>query len=72
MITLNFLGLLDRFISKYDIHEINPIESLITKIISGDQSDNIGSVWSVVKTERKEELEQQAHKQFIMNILLNL
>jgi hypothetical protein len=25
----------------------------------------------VVKTERKEELEQQAHKQFIMNILLN-
>jgi hypothetical protein len=26
----------------------------------------------VVKTERKEELEQQAHKQFIMNILLNL
>jgi hypothetical protein len=26
--------------------------------------DNIGSVWSVVKTERKEELEQQAHKQF--------
>jgi hypothetical protein len=53
MITLNFFGLLDRFISKYDIHEINPIESLITKIISGDQSD-IGSVWSVVKTERKE------------------
>jgi 5'-3' exonuclease len=48
-----FLALLDRFISKYDIHEINPIESLITKIISGDKSDNIESVWSVVKNGKK-------------------
>jgi len=48
-----FLLLLNKFIDKYEIHEINPIESLIIKIISGDQSDNIGSVWSVTKNGKK-------------------
>jgi 5'-3' exonuclease len=48
-----FLSLLDRFINKYEIHEINPIESLIVKIISGDQSDNISSVWSQTNNGRK-------------------
>jgi len=49
----DFLLLLDRFINKYEINEINPVESLIVKIISGDVSDNIGSVWSVVKNGKK-------------------
>jgi len=49
----DFLLLLDRFINKYEINEINPIESLMVKIISGDASDNIGSVWSVVKNGKK-------------------
>jgi 5'-3' exonuclease len=44
---------LNKFIDKYEIHEINPTESLIVKIISGDQSDNIGSVWSIVKSGKK-------------------
>ena len=44
-----FLGLMNRFITKYELNEINPIESLMIKIISGDQSDNISSVWSVTK-----------------------
>jgi 5'-3' exonuclease len=48
-----FLLLLNKFIDKYEIHEINPTESLIVKIISGDQSDNIGSVWSVTKNGKK-------------------
>jgi 5'-3' exonuclease len=48
-----FLLLLDKFINKYEIHEINPIESLIIKIISGDTSDNISSVWSVTKNGKK-------------------
>jgi 5'-3' exonuclease len=41
-----FLGLMDRFINKYEINEIDPIESLLVKIISGDKGDNIGSVYS--------------------------
>jgi 5'-3' exonuclease len=44
-----FLALMDRFITKYELNEINPIESLMIKIISGDQSDNISSVWNVTK-----------------------
>jgi 5'-3' exonuclease len=49
----DFLLLLDKFINKYEINEINPIESLMVKIISGDVSDNIGSVWSQVKNGKK-------------------
>jgi len=45
----DFLGLLNKFITKYEINEVNSIESLIVKIISGDQSDNIKSVWSINK-----------------------
>ena len=49
----DFLGLMDRFISKYEVNEINPVESLMVKIISGDTSDNIGSVWSIIKNGKK-------------------
>jgi len=48
-----FLGLMNKFMNKSEIQEINPVESLIIKIISGDQSDNIGSVWSQVKNGKK-------------------
>jgi 5'-3' exonuclease len=45
----DFINLLDKFTNKCELHEVNPIESLIVKMISGDQSDNIKSVWSVSK-----------------------
>ena len=45
----DFISLLNKFIDKYEIQEINPIESLIIKIISGDISDNIESIWSQTK-----------------------
>lgn len=48
-----FLLLLNKFIIKYQIVEINPVESLIIKIISGDTSDNIESVWSQTKNGKK-------------------
>ena len=50
---VEFIGLLDNFINKYEVHEIDPMESLIIKIISGDSSDNISSVWSVTKNGKK-------------------
>ncbi len=46
----DFLYLMSRFTTKYEIHEVNSTESLIIKMISGDQSDNIKSVWSVTKS----------------------
>lgn len=49
-----FIELLNRLIEKYEVHEVNPNESLMVKIISGDKSDNIGSVWSTIgKTGKK-------------------
>jgi 5'-3' exonuclease len=44
-----FLAMMTRFLTKYEVNEIDPIESLIIKIISGDQSDNISSVWQQTK-----------------------
>lgn len=48
-----FIKLLQNFIKKYEVHEIDSIESLIIKLISGDKSDNIDSVWSQTKNGRK-------------------
>ena len=41
-----FLVFMDVLINKYQVDEIYCIKSLIIKIISGDTSDNIRSVWS--------------------------
>lgn len=49
----DFMGLMNKFINKYEINEIDPVESLLIKIISGDQSDNIESVWSQTKSGKK-------------------
>lgn len=48
-----FAGLINGFVDKYDINEVNPIEVILVKLISGDVSDNISSAWSVVKNGRK-------------------
>jgi len=48
-----FISFISNFIDKYEVNEINSTESLIIKIISGDVSDNIDSVWSQVKGGKK-------------------
>lgn len=48
-----FLSLFNNFLNKYEISEANPVEALIVKVISGDTSDNITSVWSQVKNGKK-------------------
>ena len=45
-----FLNLMSRFIIKYNLNEIDSIESLMIKIISGDTSDNIQSVYQTSKS----------------------
>jgi len=59
---VEFIALLDNFINKYEVHEIDPMESLIIKIISGDSSDNINSVWSVTKNGKKRGIGQSGAK----------
>jgi len=41
-----FQKLLLQFTNKYEFHEVNSLESLVIKLISGDKSDCINSVWS--------------------------
>jgi 5'-3' exonuclease len=45
-----FLSLMNRFVNKYQLQEINNLESLLIKIISGDTSDNIQSVYQTNKS----------------------
>jgi 5'-3' exonuclease len=58
----DFLKLMDRFIGKYEINEIDSMESLIVKIISGDVSDNITSVWSQTKAGKKRGIGEKGAK----------
>lgn len=44
-----FLSMIKKFEDRHEINEINGLESLIIKIISGDSSDNIQSVYQVNK-----------------------
>lgn len=45
-----FLKLMNRFIHKYNLNEIDSVESLLIKVISGDNSDNIQSVYQTTKS----------------------
>jgi 5'-3' exonuclease len=57
-----FLKLMDRFLTKYEIFEIDYVESLIIKLISGDKSDNIGSAWSQTKNGKKRGIGEKGAK----------
>lgn len=57
-----FLLLMNKFLNKYDVNEIDPIESLIVKIISGDISDNINSAWSQIKNGKKRGIGERGAK----------
>jgi 5'-3' exonuclease len=48
-----FMDMVIQFINKYEVIEVDSTESLIVKIISGDISDNISSVWQIVKNGKK-------------------
>ncbi len=43
---IEFIKLISNFVEQYEVQEINSIESLLVKIISGDTSDNIDSIWT--------------------------
>ena len=57
-----FLKLMDRFLTKYEIFEIDSTESLIIKLISGDKSDNISSAWSQTKNGKKRGIGEKGAK----------
>jgi len=49
----DFLKLIKSFTERNEIFEVDPVECLIVKLISGDSSDNISSAWSVEKNGKK-------------------
>jgi 5'-3' exonuclease len=49
----DFLKLFNRFLNKYQVFEIDSLQSLITKVISGDVSDNIQSVFQITKNGKR-------------------
>lgn len=57
-----FLKLMDRFLTKYEIFEIDSTESLFIKLISGDKSDNISSAWSQTKNGKKRGIGEKGAK----------
>jgi 5'-3' exonuclease len=57
-----FINLMKTFINKYEVSEVNPTESLLIKLISGDKSDNIDSAWSQTKNGRKRGIGEKGAK----------
>lgn len=49
----DFIKLIDSLILKYTVEEVSPVESLIVKLIAGDNSDNIPSSWSMIKNGKR-------------------
>ncbi len=66
-----FVNLITSFIEKYEIQEVNPIESLIIKIISGDVSDNITSAFSIVKNGKKRGIADKGAKNLFDEYIVN-
>lgn len=66
-----FFNLISTFIEKYEIQEVNPIESLIIKIISGDVSDNIASAWSVMKNGKRRGIADKGAKNLFDEYIIN-
>lgn len=66
----DFLGLLTKFTDKYEVHEVDSTESLVIKMISGDISDNIKSVWSVVKNGKSRGIGAKGAKSIYDNYIM--
>ena len=67
----DFTNLLNTFMDKYEIHEVDPMEVLIIKLISGDTSDNISSAWSVIKNGKKRGIADKGAKSIFDEYLVN-
>jgi 5'-3' exonuclease len=66
-----FINLLNTFMDKYEIHEVDPMEVLIIKLISGDTSDNISSAWSVIKNGKKRGIADKGAKSIFDEYLVH-
>jgi len=66
-----FIKLMKFFINRYEINEVDSIECLMIKIISGDTSDNIKSCWSQVKNGKKRGIAEKGAKSIFDEYLIH-
>jgi 5'-3' exonuclease len=66
-----FVKLMESFIDRCEINEVNNIECLVIKLISGDTSDNISSCWSQVKNGKKRGIAEKGAKSIYDEYLIN-
>jgi 5'-3' exonuclease len=66
---VEFCRLLNTFIERYEVNEVDSIESLIVKVISGDKSDNIPSAWTSFKDGKKRGIGQDGAKSIYDNYI---
>ena len=66
-----FIKFINYMIEKYDNHEVDPNEVLVVKLISGDISDNIESVWSVVKNGKRRGIADKGAKSIFDEYISN-
>ena len=65
-----FIQLINNFSEKYEISEVDSLESLLIKVISGDKSDNIESVWVVEKNGQKRGIGETGSKKIYEELIL--
>jgi hypothetical protein len=66
-----FIKMLKNFTQRCEINEVDDIECLIIKLISGDNSDNISSCWSQVKNGKKRGIAEKGAKSIFDEYLTN-
>jgi hypothetical protein len=67
----DFINLISSFIDRCETFEVDPMESLIIKLISGDNSDNISSAWSQVKNGKKRGIAERGAKSIFDEYISN-
>ena len=67
----DFIKMMKNFINRYETNEVDNMESLLIKLISGDSSDNISSCWSQVKNGKKRGIAERGAKSIFDEYLIN-
>jgi 5'-3' exonuclease len=58
----DFINLISSFTERCETFEVDSMESLMIKLISGDTSDNISSAWSIIKNGKKRGIAERGAK----------
>lgn len=69
--TKEYSKLIQNFLKRCEVQEVDSVESLIVKLISGDTSDNINSCWSQIKNGKKRGIAEKGAKSIYDEYIVN-